>query len=147
MKIDPRNLLILLLLGFIAWQVVERPARGSRQGGGGDAARGIIAVTGSYGSGADALYLFDTKTRQLAVYRVKTNGRALELVAARDCTYDFFLQAYNDVSAEAFLPRALRRGWQKINQPAADKELSSVPAGKKDPREAPGGVPNKGKHK
>ena len=50
----------------------------------------MIAVTGTYGSGASVLYLIDTRTRHMAVYKVD-NGRKLELVAARNIAFDLNL--------------------------------------------------------
>jgi hypothetical protein len=134
---DPRNLLILVLLGGLVYALWGRTLAAGTDGGGGDADRGMIAVTGSYGSGASALYLFDTKTRHLAVYRLD-NGRALSLVAARNCTYDFMLDTYNDQSADSMQPPALRRSWQEFNrrpgsaEPAAPSSVTPpTPAGER----------------
>ena len=132
MHIDPRNILILVLLGFLTWQLVDNRAQASTDGGG-DANRSLIAVTGQYGSGASALYLVDTKTRHMAVYRLR-NGRHLEFVAARDCMYDFFLETYNDLTPAELMPKALRRGWQEINrrsEPLTSREDSGPGSEKK----------------
>lgn len=94
-----------LVIAFFA--VRESPAQ---SGGGGDANRDLIAVTGTYGSGASCLYLIDTKTRHFAVYRTE-NGRRLELVAARDFAYDLRLESFNDQSEAGFSPRDLRKSW------------------------------------
>jgi len=139
MRIDPRNILIVALLGFLAWQLVDGRALGNpqdTQGGGGDSARDLIAVTGTFGSGASALYLIDAKTRHLAVYRLR-NGRRLEFVAARDCLYDFFIETYNDGTPPEFLPKALKRSWREINRkggvtPKPEKDMEPPATEKKD---------------
>lgn len=115
--LDLRNLLILGLLGILVWQHLDAPVQGTAwaQEGPSDAADGFIAVTGRYGSGASALYVFDTRSRHLAVYRTD-HGRSLELVAARDCRFDFLLESYNDSSPAPVKPGALRRGWQELNE-------------------------------
>ncbi|MAG59109.1 MAG: hypothetical protein CMJ83_22715, partial [Planctomycetes bacterium] len=76
-RIDPKNVLILLLLSLFVWVAVDGSAFAGSQGGGGDHDRGLIAVTGTYGSNASALYLIDTRTRHMSVYRLE-NGRSLE---------------------------------------------------------------------
>ena len=89
-------------------------------------------MTGTYGSGASALFLVDTRTRHLAVYRLR-NGRHLEFLAARDCMYDFFIETYNDQSAPELLPGVLKKGWRHFNktggpEPAPEKAVK--PAGR-----------------
>jgi hypothetical protein len=126
MRQDPKNFVILVLgLALVCVLMIPVVKAGSEDGGGGDADRGLIAVTGTYGSGASALYLIDTRTRHLAVYRLE-NGRALELVAARNCSYDFLLETYNDQTQAGMLPAGLRRSWQELNRESATK---SVPGG------------------
>jgi hypothetical protein len=115
MRVDSKSLIIFALAALLIWLVVDRPVHAGTDGGGGDADRGLIAVTGTYGSGASALYLVDTRTRHLAVYRLE-NGRALEFIAARDCTYDFFLESFNDESPASMSPPSLRRSWQEFNR-------------------------------
>jgi hypothetical protein len=92
----------------LSWSL---PAQGGNStGGGGDASRDLIAVTGTYGSGASVLYVIDTKTRHLAVYKTD-NGRKLEFIAARDIRYDLALEDYNDISEPGYTPKELRRGY------------------------------------
>ena len=114
----------------------QRPTSYGGGGGGGDSARDLIAVTGSYGSGASVLYLVDTKTRHLAVYKTE-NGRKLEFVAARNLEYDLKLEALNDESPPGFSPEELRRSWIKNRGGGA----SSRPVDGGDPATAgpPGG--------
>jgi hypothetical protein len=91
---------------------------GNSTGGGGDSERDLIAVTGTYGSGASVLYLIDVKTRHLAVYKTD-NGRKVELVAARNIKYDLMLDDYNDMTDPAFSPEALRRAEPSRTGPAS----------------------------
>lgn len=107
-----RHLLFGLLVLTCLCLGLDRVAMAGRDGGGGDANRDLIAVTGSYGSGASALYLIDSKTRQMAVYRID-GGRGLELVAARDCSYDFFIESYGDRSNPSVTPQRLRQAWDR----------------------------------
>jgi hypothetical protein len=102
----------VLALGGLAMIV---SSRADAQGGGGDATRDLIAVTGTYGSSASVLYLIDTKTSHMAVYKTD-NGRRLELVAARNFAYDLRLDSYNDQSEPGYTPRELRRGWSDQNR-------------------------------
>lgn len=130
-RFDVRNVLLMVLTCGFVWIVAERRADAGSNGGGGDNDRGMIAVTGTYGSGASALYLFDTKSRHLAVYKLE-NGRQLDFVAARDCNYDFFLEAYNDQSPSSMRPSALRRSWHEFNRssgttPSPDPDLAPDP--------------------
>jgi hypothetical protein len=80
-----------------------------------DGNREVVAVTGHYANGMEVLYLFDTRTRHLAAYRVD-QGRSLKLVAARDCTFDFLLETYGDETPDAFKPAVLRKSWARYNE-------------------------------
>ena len=89
-------------------------SRATAQGGTARAAGGMrtadmIAVTGTYGSGASVLYLIDTRTRHIAVYKVD-NGRKLELVAARNIALRPQPRDYNDRASRATGPRSFARG-------------------------------------
>lgn len=94
---------------------------GNSTGGGGDASRDLIAVTGTYGSGASVLYIIDAKTRHLAVYKTD-NGRKLELVAARDIRYDLALEDFNDISEAGYSPRDLRKGYVEAGRTTSRPE-------------------------
>lgn len=107
-------LLVVALALRLTWQL---PAQSGSTGGGGDANRDMIAVTGTYGSGASVLYLIDTRTRHMAVYKTE-NGRKLELVAARNVSWDLNLETYNDQSEPGYTPRELRRGWVEASKTA-----------------------------
>lgn len=133
-NIDPKNVLIALLLGLFLWSVVDGSAAAAPDGGGGDNARGLIAVTGQFGSGASALYLIDSRTRHMSVYRVNQAGSQIQLVAARDCTYDFYLQTYNDRTEPGYLPANLRRSWEKHGGRVVPDEGTTPGAGGAAPR-------------
>jgi hypothetical protein len=140
---EPKNVAILILLGLFAWLAADRAARAVQDGGGGDNDRGLIAVTGSYGSGASALYLIDSRTRHMAVYRLE-NGRELEFVAARDCSHDFYLETYNDQSEPGMTPSALRQSWREYNARAerASREAQRAASGAPNERNSTGAKPD-----
>jgi hypothetical protein len=130
MRLDPKSALIgalgcaLALLAFNGSRAeAQRPTSyGGGGGGGGDANRDLIAVTGSYGSGASVLYLIDTRTRHLSVYKTD-NGRKLEFVAARNFEYDLKLDTYNDGSETGFGPDELRRSWIRTRGGASSRPV------------------------
>jgi len=128
-NIDPKNVLIATLLGLFLWSAVDGSANAAgTDGGGGDSDRGLIAVTGQFGSGASALYLIDSRTRHMSVYRVDAAGRSMSLIAARDCSYDFYLQTYGDRSELGYLPANLRSSWEKHGGRIAGPENGTTPA-------------------
>lgn len=103
--------------------------------GNGDGDRSMIAVTGTYGSGASVLYVIDTRSKHMSVYRTD-NGRKIELVGARDLTWDFKLEDYNDQSPAGMMPGELRRSWEEaqkhpgaVARPAAESRAGIAPAG------------------
>jgi hypothetical protein len=120
-------LAVLAVAGVAALLNSRATAQGGSSGGGGDANRDLIAVTGTYGSGASVLYLIDTRTRHMAVYKVD-NGRKLELVAARNVTWDLNLETYNDQSEPGYGPRELRRGWSEAGRTISTSRPSEEPA-------------------
>lgn len=101
-------LFIVVGLAFVA------SGDATAQGGGGDTSRDLIAVTGTYGSGASVLYVIDAKTRHMAVYKA-TNGSHLEFIAARDITWDLRLEEWNDRSDPGVSPKELRKIWNESN--------------------------------
>jgi hypothetical protein len=112
-QVDLRNLVIMVLLGLLGVALgssLQQARSGS--GGGGDSARDLIAVSANYSTGAAALYVLDARTQHMAVYRVE-NGRALELIAARDISYDLKLESYGDQSVPGMLPASLRAKWDR----------------------------------
>lgn len=139
-----KDLLLVAAVLTSGFLLAERAVAGN-QGGGGDEDQGLIAVTGTYGSSAAALYLIDSKTRNMAVYRVES-GRGLEFIAARDCTYDFYLESYRDRTDPAFQAPRLRRAWEKhlrkggttpgmteqeAQEAAGDANRTTLPGGRK----------------
>ena len=115
MTLSKSFLAVIGLIALVGVVLVINTTVTAQGGGGGDANRDLIAVTGTYGSSASVLYLIDTRTRHLAVYKTD-NGRKLELVAARDVTWDLRLEAYNDQSEPGYGPRDLRKGYAEINR-------------------------------
>ena len=93
----------------------------------------MIAVTGTYASGASVLYVIDTKSRNLAVYETR-NGRSLRLVAARKIDYDLRVDRFHDESEEAAQVPSLRKDWQRFDeiQRKASEERSSDKSEKKE---------------
>ena len=134
-RFDIRNLAILLLLGVVFWPTASASAK---RGAGEDANRDIVALTGQIGSGVEVLYLVDTRTRHLSVYRVH-GGKRIELVAARNCTYDLRLETLNDNSPELLRPGVLRRSWQQFNKGAVPEKKTPESAGSEKKSEAGSG--------
>lgn len=117
---DSRDWMILLLGGaLVAALVLPRAFSTDRMpgfdGGGGDADRGLIAVTGLLGSGESALYVIDTKTRNLAAYRMR-GGKTLEFLGAREIRYDLKIASWNDGTDPQMAPGLLRRSWEELNR-------------------------------
>jgi hypothetical protein len=125
-------LLLSALLGgaFLLGSLMTPPAAaqgttstpaGGRGGGGGtaDGDRNMVAVTGTASSGAAVLYLVDTHAKRLCIYQ--SNGKNIELVAARNLEYDFKIEAYRDTSDEEVQVPNLRQQWQKSQGGAGGK--------------------------
>jgi hypothetical protein len=93
---------------------------GGRGGGGGtaDGDRTMVAVTGTSSTGAAVLYLVDTHRKRLCVYQ--SNGKNIELVAARNLEYDFKIEAYRDTSDEEVQVPTLRAKWQRAQGAGPD---------------------------
>ena len=73
----------------------------------------MIAVTGEYGNGTSVLYVIDTKTRNMAVYR-SLNGQGVQLVAAWRIDHDLKLVSFRDNTEEGFSPLELERNYLKF---------------------------------
>lgn len=121
---DGRNLLIVALVAALAYLVGSigtEPAVVAQgyPGGTADSNAGMVAVTGTVGSGISVLYVIDTKDRRLAVYASK-GGKSIELVAARNIEWDFEIETLNDVSRRS--PADLRRLFMR----GAGKDASGV---------------------
>jgi hypothetical protein len=115
MALSSKSILVVLGVLAIGGVALLVSSDVTAQGGGGDANRDLIAVTGTYGSSASVLYVIDTRTRHMAVYKTD-NGRKLEFVAARDISYDLRLETYNDVSEPGYGPRELRKTWTDMSR-------------------------------
>ncbi|MEZ6195235.1 MAG: hypothetical protein R3F20_05870 [Planctomycetota bacterium] len=108
-SIDPKSLLIgALAAGLIAAFVTGNRLPAVSAGGSTDGNSDIVAVTGNYGSSASVLYVIDTKSRQMAVYK-SSNGQSIELVAARRIEHDLKLMSYRDESGGEMNPVRLER--------------------------------------
>jgi hypothetical protein len=134
MRIDLKSALMgvifsaaVAVLAFGPRAEAQKPSGYGGGGGGGDSTRDLIAVTGSYGSGASVLYLIDAKTRHLAVYKTE-NGRKLEFVAARSLEYDLKLESLNDESPPGFTPEELRRSWIRNRGGSSSRPADLDPA-------------------
>lgn len=66
---------------------------------------GLIALTGPIGPDAYGMFLIDPKTRTMCVYRYLANTNKLQLLAARNVSYDLQLDDYNNA---AKTPREIR---------------------------------------
>jgi hypothetical protein len=106
---DLKSLIIVALalaLGLaLGWR--PTPTRAAL-GGSTDGNSDLIAVTGSYGSNASVLFVIDTKSRNMAVYK-SMNGQSVELVGARKIEHDLKLMSYRDKSGSAMNPVRLEK--------------------------------------
>lgn len=103
---DPRNLIIVTLLAGASF-LLGRQAHGQGYPGGtADSNGGMIAVTGTTGSGVSVLWLIDTVERQIAVYQSR-GGKTIELVAARKIEWDLKIEEFHDESL--YSPEQLRK--------------------------------------
>jgi hypothetical protein len=99
---DPRNLIILVLVGAMAF-FIGRSSGDSRAlgqatpGGTTDSNNRMISVTGTIGSGVSVLWIIDTVDRQMACYRCQ-GGKTIELVAARNIEWDLKISQFHDES-------------------------------------------------
>jgi hypothetical protein len=80
----------------------------------------FVAVTSPIGSGESVLFLIDSKTEQVAVYRYR-RGKGLEFMAGRKIQYDLKISGYQDVSE--FTHGEMKRLYHKQ---AADEVAKSV---------------------
>ena len=78
----------------------------------------FIAVTAPIGSGESVLYLIDSKTEQLVVYRFGRN-RGLMFLAGRKIQYDLKISGYRDVSEFSHLEMKELYGKQRAKEAAA----------------------------
>lgn len=128
-RVHPAILVSVVLAAALIW-VVAAPSAMAREDSDGN--REVVAVTGHYANGMEVLYLFDTRTRHLAAYRVD-QGRSLKLVAARDTTFDFLLETYGDETPAAFKPSVLRKSWARYNETGEGASPPPEPPADKPP--------------
>lgn len=126
-SLDAKSLVIAglaLMLGLsIAWR--PTPTRAAF-GGSTDGNSDLIAVTGSYGSNASVLYVIDTKSRQMAVYK-SMNGNNVELVGARKIEHDLKLMSYRDGSGSAMNPVKLEKEYLRYLSEGGER-TDEIPA-------------------
>ena len=106
-------MVLALLTVTASWLLIEA-------GRGGTAAQGqptasespgaLIALTGPIAQDAHGLFLIDPKTRTMCVYRYLANTNKLQLLAARNVSYDLQLDDYNNA---AKTPREIREVVEK----------------------------------
>lgn len=80
----------------------------------------FVAVTSPIGSGESVLFLIDSKTEQVAVYRYR-RAKGLEFLAGRKIEYDLKISGYQDISE--FSHDEMKRLYHKQ---AADEIAKSV---------------------
>jgi hypothetical protein len=103
----------------------------------------MIAVTGAVGRGTSVLWLVDTETKRLSVYRSE-NGKNLVWVGSRNVEYDFKVEGYHDESSLS--AEELRRRWEQhaLKRPL-ERPKSRSEKDKGAVTEPPDGVPGDGK--
>jgi len=85
----------------------------------------MIAVTGEYGNGTSVLWLIDTKSKQLAVYR-SMSGNSVALVGARRIEHDLKLLDYQDRSPSSLHPSALEKRYRDFLKKRSGKSDSTA---------------------
>ena len=102
----------LVAVGVLLGMVFERLQSPARAQGSVNSNPDMIAVTGDYGNGTSVLYVIDTKSRNLAVYK-SLNGNDVQLVAARKIEYDLHLDEYHDKSAPNCRVDVFAKTWRE----------------------------------
>ena len=107
----------VILCALTCLVIVMARDEGARAFGGAstDSNGDMIAVTGEYGNGTSVLYVIDTKSKHMAVYR-SMNGNGVQMVAARRIEHDLKLLSYRDNTAQGYEPLALERQYRKYNE-------------------------------
>ena len=96
---------IMLTFGLFLGGHAHTPA----YAGTADSGAGVVAVTGLSSSNQEVLYLYDSESRRLAVYKVDASNR-LALLAARDTTFDLKPQEYGKQDPSV---KEMREAWKK----------------------------------
>ncbi|MHC4549132.1 MAG: hypothetical protein ACYTEZ_10165 [Planctomycetota bacterium] len=84
----------------------------------------FVAVTSPIGSGESVLFLIDSESEQIAIYRYR-RGKGLEFLAGRKIEYDLRISGYQDISE--FTHDEMKQLYQK----QAAKEAAKALKGKK----------------
>lgn len=132
---------LVSIFGMLAVHFGLAPVRGA---GSTDNNGELIAVTGDYGNGTSVLYVIDTRTRNLAVYR-SMNGNNIELVAARRILHDLKLVTYQDKSAANVNPLELEKNYNRYMDGRAPSPLGDVVPEAAEKTEVPASLPTKEK--
>ena len=134
-KIDWKSLVIgglIVALVVLAWRSETIASTGGVDNNG-----EMIAVTGQDGNGTSVLYVIDTKSKSLAVYR-SVNGTGVEFVAARRIAHDLKLVAYRDRTPEEFHPLNLEKGYRRFAEGRPTPAEAEAGAAEKPTEPAPG---------
>ena len=135
---DPKSLLIAALALALGLSLAWRPTSGrAAYGGSTDGNSDIVAVTGSYGSNASVLYVIDTKSRQMAVYK-SMNGQSVELVGARKIEHDLKLMSYRDKSGTAMNPARLEKEYLRYLSEGGTRPGTEIPEAETTPGKGDG---------
>jgi hypothetical protein len=103
-----RGFVLALLACAAGWLMLEAGRGGltaQAQPTAPEAAGSLIAVTGQVGQDAYGMFLIDPRTRTMCVYRYQPGTNKLQLLAARNVSYDLQLDDYNNA---AKTPREIR---------------------------------------
>lgn len=143
MRTDWRNFALAALVGallVVAWPSERRAgAAGST-----DSNPEMIAVTGEYGNGTTVLYVIDTKTRNLAVYRA-LNGTGVELIGARRIAHDLQLLTFNDRTRDGFSPLELEAKYERWRSGRGEAPGTPTPSTETPATEGDGAAPKPAK--
>ena len=98
-------------IGRTVWDAMRPGSNVARaQGGTANSNGSMIAVTGSVGSGVSVLWLVDTETKRVSVYKSE-NGKNIVWVASRNVAHDFKVEGYHDESSLS--AEELRGRWEQ----------------------------------
>ena len=113
-SIDWKTIVIAALIGVVVVLIGSSTERAqARQAA--DSNSEMIAITGEYGNGTSVLYVIDTKSKQLAVYR-SLHGSGVELIGARRIDHDLKLLGYHDRTPASMSATELEKRYSKFRE-------------------------------